>query len=47
MLATACSTGISAAVIIAVAAPLDTLSLADDEHLIMIERGVSGDPNPQ
>ncbi|MDP9021137.1 MAG: RnfABCDGE type electron transport complex subunit D [Actinomycetota bacterium] len=36
-----------AAVIIAVAAPLDTLSLADDEHLILIERGVSGDPNPQ
>ncbi|HEX2028979.1 MAG TPA: RnfABCDGE type electron transport complex subunit D [Nitriliruptorales bacterium] len=36
-----------AAMIIAVAAPLDTLSLADDEHLILIERGLSGDPNPQ
>lgn len=36
-----------AAVIIAVAAPLNTLALADDEQLILLERGLSGDPDPQ
>lgn len=36
-----------AAVVIAVAAPLNTLALADDEELILLERGLSGDPDPQ
>ncbi|MEX0658837.1 MAG: RnfABCDGE type electron transport complex subunit D [Egibacteraceae bacterium] len=38
---------VAAAVIIAVAAPLNTAQLADNDELILIERGMSNDPNPQ
>ncbi len=38
---------IVAAAIIAVAAPLNTAALAENDQLILIERGLSGDPNPQ
>ncbi len=47
MRAAASKPAVVAAGIIAIAAPLDTAALADDEHLILIERGLSGDPNPQ
>ncbi|MDP8932267.1 MAG: RnfABCDGE type electron transport complex subunit D [Actinomycetota bacterium] len=36
-----------AAAIIALAAPIDTAALARNDQLILIEQGLSGDPNPQ
>ncbi len=38
---------IVAAVIIAVAAPLDTVALASNKQVILIERGLTGSHNPQ
>ncbi len=38
---------VMAATIIALAAPIDTAALAKNDQLILIEQGMSGDPNPQ
>ncbi|MDP8961062.1 MAG: RnfABCDGE type electron transport complex subunit D, partial [Actinomycetota bacterium] len=45
--AAASSPSMVAAAIIAVAAPIDTAALADNEELILIEQGLSADPDPQ